>query len=225
VGAVVSGPEDFEPTRAAAPVAPVGDPADVGWAPEQASAEQPPVWTMPYAPPAQRRGFGCGALVGAAIGGAIVGGVVTIGLLVIASGVIDDALGLGQIAAHHAYVADLGDAPKVGDCLSGAPAEVDVVNLEDVVDCGTRHGSEVIGVALLPELARPPSNDDIEAAVDEVCILAFEDYVGGDYYSSDFEYRSLTPGDAAWKQGDRSVFCLLPSEDFDNGVGSARGSE
>lgn len=164
------------------------DPANTGWPPAPTEPTGPPAYPAygSYAPvPPPSRSYGCGALIGAAIGGAVVG-----------------------VVARHDAVGEAGGV-EVGDCLRAEPGDADVTSRDGVVDCDRSHGSEVMGIVTLPELSSPPSEDRMNDFVTEACALVFRDYEGEDYFSSDQEIGAQPPSDAAWEDGDRSLFCLL----------------
>lgn len=186
------------------------DPANTGWPPAPTAPTEP---TAPpaygpygsYAPASPKsRQYGCGALIAAAIGGAVVGVVAVFGLALI----FEDALSFDLIVARHDAVGEAGGV-EVGDCLEADPADVDVTSRDGVVDCDRSHGAEVMGIVTIPELSGPPSDGRMNDFVTEACALVFRDYVGEDYFSSEKEIGAQPPSDAAWDEGDRSLFCLL----------------
>ena len=60
---------------------------------------------------------------------------------------------------------------------------------------------------------------------EDACVPAFEGYVGRAYDDSGLDYWGVPPSADAWAAGDRSLFCLLDSGLYNDGEGSARGSE
>jgi Septum formation len=154
------------------------------------------------------------------VAGAALGAVVTGALLWFGSEIFAPEV----IAARHDLVPSPEAAPAVGDCLSLDPFEADVTSRDDLVPCETEHGSEVIGVVAMPDVARPPGGDDLEFFVDDACRLAFADYIGENFDDSGLLFWAVPPSDQAWQAGDRQLYCLLDSIDHNDGRGSARGS-
>lgn len=168
--------------------------------------------------------FGTGALVGAAIGGAVVGGIVAlVGLVLI--GLLIDVPADGPVRGTYPSLAE-GTAPAaVGDCLSSRPSLADVTSAGEVVPCRERHGSEVIGLAAIPELPDRPMGKALDLFVSEACGLHLRSYVGSSPDSTDLDYGGVVPDAAAWRSGDRRVWCLVDSRDHGDGIGSVRDTD
>jgi hypothetical protein len=158
----------------------------------------------------------------AGVGGVVLGMVIGVVGFVMMVLLAEDLFAPDRAATHG--VVDPAAAPGVGDCLGGTPGTTEVTSRDDVVPCAGRHGSEVIGTAQLPDVDRPPDEDDVDAFADEACRLAFAGYVGEDYQSSDLTFGTVVPDDAAYDDGERTVFCLLDSDGYRDGRGSARGA-
>lgn len=93
-----------------------------------------------------------------------------------------------------------------------------------MVPCTARHGSEVIGIMAMPDLDRLPHGDDLDFFADDTCRLAFRDYVGLGYDDSGLWFGAIPPDAEAWRAGERRLYCLLESDGYRDGRGSARGS-
>lgn len=174
---------------------------------------------MPAGKPKKR--FGWGAVIAAFVIGGVVSAIVTIvGLVLIAVTVgMPDA-----IAGTHPPAAEGADVVQVGDCLTGRPSTAVVVDQSQVVACDEAHNSEVAAVLDVPGAGEQPSEDDLQSFVDDACSLAFRGYVGSDPIESMYGYAAVVPSDAAWAEGDRTVFCLINTVNAGAGFGTVRGS-
>ena len=70
-----------------------------------------------------------------------------------------------------------------------------------------------------------PGDTVVQSLVDQVCVPAFERYVGRDYDSSSWYYTSIAPTAGTWAVlGNRAMGCYLHTGQQDDVTGSARGS-
>ena len=102
-----------------------------------------------------------------------------------------------------------GSALVVGECIE----DVQIQNLVDGLDyattsCDGPHDNEVYYVAEYPE-GPYPGEEAIEADVSNVCLAAFEPYVGRDYESSALEYVYFWPYEDRWNAELRFGVCFL----------------
>lgn len=93
----------------------------------------------------------------------------------------------------------------IGDCVEG-PTTPDVATMP-LVECASPHDAEVVHTAMLPGEARP-ADDELTALAQEVCLPAFEDYVGSEYATSELEVVPVVPTAEGWAAGDRGLTCL-----------------
>lgn len=107
-----------------------------------------------------------------------------------------------------------------GDCVNGEEERVASV---EVVDCSSPHDWEVFANVDAGTGAWPGEEALAKTAAD-ACLAPYASYVGAAYEDSVFVMRYLTPGQAAWDQGDRVINCML--EEFADIPleGSQRGS-
>ena len=96
---------------------------------------------------------------------------------------------------------------QVGDCFD-APADEDLISDVAGVPCDEAHAYEVYVVADR-EAASYPSDDEFEAIFGELCVPAFESYVGASYDSSEIWASFITPSEDSWSDGDREYVCYL----------------
>ncbi len=175
-----------------------------------------------YGPRPERR-FRMRAVVFALVGGIVLGLAMGLAGLLTLVFVFPDALAPGTVAGTHPVI-PAGAGPVVGDCLMSSPGDADLTSQADVVDCRGLHGSEVIGLAQLPEVSGPLDDTDVDYFADGACRLAYGDYIGGNYDTSSLFPDALVPSHQAYDQGERAVYCLVNSADHNGGHGSVQGS-
>ncbi|WP_423919945.1 septum formation family protein [Frigoribacterium sp. 2-23] len=91
-------------------------------------------------------------------------------------------------------------------------------------DCDEYHDFEVYKVDLYDAADGVyPGDDDLGEQSSDVCLAAFEPYIGTAWEDSEVEYGFLYPSRASWLEGDRAAVCFayLPTSDTDE---SLRGS-
>ncbi|UNK72285.1 septum formation family protein [Microbacterium sp. H1-D42] len=112
---------------------------------------------------------------------------------------------------------------KVGDCkMTDADGEVQAT---DVVPCEEPHDEEVYFEFDL-EGDELPSSEQIEAAVGEKCIPAFDEYVGTMFEESTLDIRWLEPTQLTWTElDDRLVQCIIVDAAGDQLEGSMKGAK
>ena len=190
---------------------------------------EPPVWSP--APPRESRPWWrtTPALVVAAVlvfgMGAAAGAVGTI-----AAGGFSEGFGSG-IGSEMLTYGPGGDLSMFslapGQCSDEDIYVSDSVTEATVVDCTTRHQIEVFAVVDAPVAGGGGriSGDDLADFADSACYLSFEPYVGRSYFDSDLAYQPVVPSPAAWREGSRTIHCVLFHVDGDELDGSARDSE
>ena len=119
-------------------------------------------------------------------------------------------------------------ALNIGECFDDPPnfgAGIEVLELNGI-PCDQPHDNEVYALIDYPgdETAPFPGDDALSAFVEDECLVAFEEYVGGDYFSSNLDFADLRPTAGSWEQGDREVVCFLYDFDLRPLTGSAVGS-
>lgn len=110
---------------------------------------------------------------------------------------------------------------EVGMCLNDANLTGRVTSIP-LVDCDEPHDSEVYAIEALAE-GPYPGDDEVFRLADEVCLDAYEPYVGMAYDTSYYFFGYYWPDKSNWASGDRNVICVVYDE---NGQieGSVRGS-
>ncbi len=119
-------------------------------------------------------------------------------------------------------------ALSVGECFDDPPgvgAGTQVQELEGI-PCDQPHDNEVYALIDYPagDSEPYPGDQAVSAFMDEECVGAFEDYVGGDYDTSNLAYGNLRPTAGSWEQGDREIVCFLYDISLAKLEGSAEGS-
>jgi hypothetical protein len=94
---------------------------------------------------------------------------------------------------------------EVGQCLD-QPAAEQVVDVE-LVDCSEPHDLEVYQIADLPD--QPFDPDAVDASSFEICLEAFDGFVGTPYAESELDIYYLIPTEQSWSDGDREVVCAV----------------
>lgn len=114
-----------------------------------------------------------------------------------------------------AFVSNL----EPGDCLAnffdqGADGEYIDVFLVETVPCEEPHALEVYAVSeYFAGESTYPGLDEAFFAGQDWCFARYDEFVGGDYYVSDYEVWTFVPDDQSWRAGDRSVQCLVGQYD------------
>ena len=105
----------------------------------------------------------------------------------------------------------------VGDCvdLAGISGPSDVVDRLPRRDCDEPHDAEVY---LIDDVAierdEYPGDAVLTAEIEERCTgQAFEEYTGGTFADSSFDYFFLYPTEESWDAGDRGFTCMVVSVD------------
>jgi len=119
-------------------------------------------------------------------------------------------------------------ALNVGECFDDPPnagAGTQVQELEGI-PCDQPHDNEVYALVDYPGGSSEPypGDDAVNSFMQDECLSAFEEYVGGEYATSNLDFGNLTPTEGSWGQGDREIVCFLYDAALDKLTGSAEGS-
>ncbi|MEZ5297839.1 MAG: septum formation family protein [Ilumatobacteraceae bacterium] len=111
----------------------------------------------------------------------------------------------------------------VGECLVLLPDSVELTP----IGCDEPHDLQRITVASLPAEEYPPGApfeiDVLRATSDDLCRLAFAEFVGVDAVESELSVAVTRPSADTWAEGDRALQCLVGVRDA-RIVGDAAGS-
>lgn len=122
-----------------------------------------------------------------------------------------DPLGLGQDAA--------------GTCLQFDEAVGAEVTELPEIDCAEPHSHEIYAVEEHPDSVYP-GFDVLEEYAQQVCLAAFQPYVGIDAFDSSLFHSWLVPTIDGWNdEDDREILCILGSHDGTPLVGSMQGTQ
>jgi hypothetical protein len=110
----------------------------------------------------------------------------------------------------------------VGTCFDDTD-ETEISSVPEV-DCSDPHDNEVFAVLEYSGSDTYPGSEAMNDAAQDLCIDAFEEYVGLPYEESEFEVFPITPTEGSWDGGDREIICALYNLDFSKLTGSMRGA-
>jgi hypothetical protein len=102
---------------------------------------------------------------------------------------------------------------QVGDCFDVADEE-EFISDVDAVPCGDPHDYEVYHVQDY-ETAAFPTDTELQAITDEICIGTFQTYVGVAYVDSELYALPITPSEESFGEGDREYICVLYEPDVE----------
>ena len=114
---------------------------------------------------------------------------------------------------------------QVGDCFSfnnNNDSSTQVGDVE-VVDCSAPHLYEVYNTYQITQSTFPDTST-MESEQRTACYDTFETYVGTSYDRSQYDATTLTPTEASWAQGDRTITCILKTKDGSEITGSLKGA-
>jgi hypothetical protein len=108
---------------------------------------------------------------------------------------------------------------QVGDCLRLVDGAGEESGSLDEVDCEGAHAGEVILASerFFAEDAERPPEERLQALADTACEDAMQRYSGMSSTQAGVRLSYLSPSEATWGQGDRSLTCLAVSYDASSG--------
>ena len=110
----------------------------------------------------------------------------------------------------------------VGTCFDDTD-ETEISSVPEV-DCSDPHDNEVFAVLDYTGSDTYPGSEAMNADARQLCLEAFEEYVGLPYEESAFEVYPITPSESGWDTGDREIICALYNPDFSKLTGSVQGA-
>jgi hypothetical protein len=126
------------------------------------------------------------------------------------------------LAACSGNVFDL----AVGDCFDDgdmAVAGVEEVGDVPMVECSEPHDNEVYAVVTVDGDVFP-GEEAIQSTADDMCLEAFDGFVGLDYQTSTLDFGWLVPTADTWAAGDRVVACFVYRMDYEKVTGTLQGT-
>lgn len=119
-------------------------------------------------------------------------------------------------ATHLAGCSLLGDTGifslTVGDCIESTALD-GAVDTVPVIECDEPHESEVYASFQLDD-GEFPGTEAITTEAEDLCLEAFEEFVGLAYGDSDLDATTMTPTEESWDtHEDREVLCLVSDSD------------
>lgn len=114
---------------------------------------------------------------------------------------------------------------KVGDCFNYDDTATQVTSVE-IVSCDSPHTYEAYNNYAIDDskYSTIPTDDEFKTEFSNACYDSFTMYVGIPYESSIYNVTSLQPTSRSWAKGDRTIICLIISQDGKPLTGSARNS-
>lgn len=110
------------------------------------------------------------------------------------------------------------------DCVVPADDDLFVDDVE-IVACDEPHDMEVFATYEVDDSVEDyPGNSDIVRAAYDECQDYFEDYVGVEFWDSEYDITTITPSPSTWADGDREVVCLIVDIDGDPLTSPAKDS-
>ncbi len=131
----------------------------------------------------------------------------TIAALLLASVTLSGCSGISSLLNGEGDVFSL----EVGDCMDDFGTASDITTVP-IVDCDDEHDAEVYATEDI-DSDDYPGDSDVSDAADEICIDAWEDFVGISYEDSLLNYSALTPTEQSWALGDKEVVCTISKYD------------
>jgi hypothetical protein len=126
------------------------------------------------------------------------------------------------LAACSGNVFDLaiGDCFDDGDMVIGGVEEIGDVPM---VECSEPHDNEVYAVVTV-DGDEFPGEQAIQNTADDMCLEAFDGFVGLDYQTSILDFGWLVPTADTWAAGDRVVACFIYRMDLEKVTGTLQGT-
>ena len=101
---------------------------------------------------------------------------------------------------------------SIGQCIQ--QPESDQVSTVETVDCSKPHDAEVFFLYEV-EGTNYPGEDSLNSTAEQVCIAAFEAYVGKSFEESSLNATWFVPTSKSWQQNDHEIVCM--ATDMQNG--------
>jgi hypothetical protein len=114
----------------------------------------------------------------------------------------------------------------VGDCFDDgdmAVGGVEEIGQVPMVECSEPHDNEVYAVVTVAGDVFP-GDVAIQGQADDVCMGAFDGFVGLDYETSVLDFGWLVPTAETWDAGDRVVACFIYRMDLEKVTGTLQGT-
>lgn len=117
-----------------------------------------------------------------------------------------------------------------GQCAAEDVFEARTYEERSAVPCEGRHAIEQYASVEPPAVSGSGGTsgafvaDDLASFADSACYLAFASFVGVGYEESNFDYTAVVPSEQAWRDGMRTVHCVLYEYEGGTSTGTASGS-
>lgn len=95
---------------------------------------------------------------------------------------------------------------SIGQCIQ--EPEGDQVSTVETVDCSKPHDAEVFFLHKV-EGNDYPGQESLGSTAEQVCVAAFQGYVGKSYEESSLDATWFVPTTKSWSQNDHEIVCMI----------------
>ncbi len=140
------------------------------------------------------------------------------------TGIAIAVAGMLFVSACGSQVLKLDIGTCFDDPVSESAVSENLVASDDVpiVDCDKPHDNEVFANQDLTGDSFPGVERTSNRAA-QLCLAAFDAYIGAPYETSKYEILWFTPSEETWDAGDREVICFAFDQNLDKITGSVNG--
>ena len=97
---------------------------------------------------------------------------------------------------------------RIGDCFDPKDIDAEEADEVDARRCDESHQFELMAIGAMPD-GGYPTDDEFETFVGNLCLPAFDDYVGMAYEESRFDVFWYFPLEEGWAAGDHVIQCAV----------------
>jgi hypothetical protein len=94
-----------------------------------------------------------------------------------------------------------------GDCLIEFDRGDDISTVQ-AAPCDEPHTDEVYASVVMPD-GPFPGRERVQQFADDACTADFATFIGIPWEESMLDYRSFTPTEQSWNDGDREILCMV----------------
>ena len=112
---------------------------------------------------------------------------------------------------------------QIGDCFDPKDIDAEEADEVDARPCDETHQFELMAIGTMPD-GSYPTDDEFETFVGNLCLPAFDEYVGMVYEESRLDVFWYFPLEEGWAQGDHVVQCAVYDPLNSKLTGSLKGA-